>query len=287
MTLHHEEFSMSEYEPVDRFVLAGKFRSLLQQHERAIEIYDEAIERFPDDPRLYRLRGHRYLNVREFQKGQTDLQRAADLIEGRQDEFDYFSKETASDIENVLLGRPILDQHREVTPRSVVDTESMFKSTLHFSVYYHLALAYFLLEEYDQALSYYMRCDEVCIDDDARTAVSDWTYMTLQRLGRGKEARALLDAIDTGSFRVNEDTPLYVNRLRLYKGELTPESLRELATTKPLAMVTAEFAIGQWHLAAGRDAAALESFDRILSEGDRHSFAYLVTERDRDGLVNT
>jgi hypothetical protein len=108
--------------------------------------------------------------------------------------------------------------------------------------------------------------------------------MTLNRLGRQEEARALLDAIDTAAYRVNEDTPLYVNRLRLYKGEISPDELRTLASRKPLAMVTAEFAIGQWHLTAGREREALASFERVLADGDRHAFAYLVTERDHARL---
>lgn len=278
---------MNQPETVDRFILAGKFRALLYQFDRAIEIYTEGINLFPDEPRLYRLRGHRLLNQRKFEQGRADLQEAARLIEGKPDEIEYFSVETAQDIESLLLERPLLDQHIEVTPESTAANADMFKSTLHFSVYYHLALANFLLKDYEEALKYYRLSETVSIDDDSRTAVSDWTYMTLLRLGRNDEAKALLDSIDTDQFKVNEGTPLYANRLRLYKGQIDADQLRELASAKPLAMVTAEFAIGQWHLMNGRTSEAQDSFRRLLAEGDRHSFAYLVTERDQDELLNS
>lgn len=270
---------------LEGYILAGKFRSLLMQHERAIEIYTEALERFPDDPHLYRLRGHRYLNCRKFREGRDDLAAAARLVAGKQDEIEYFSAETAQDIESVLLGRHDLNPKLEVTDEAIAATRDLFKSTLHFSIYYHLALACFLLEEYDEALKYYRRALEVSIDDDGRTASIDWIYMTLLRLGRADEAQALLSGIDTDGFTVNEGTPLYINRLRLYKGQIEPDRLRELAAAKPLASVTAEFAIGQWHLLAGRKAEAKQSFRRLLAEGDRYSFAYLVTERDQARLL--
>lgn len=278
---------MNQPETVDRYILAGKFRALLYQFDRAIEIYTEGINLFPDEPRLYRLRGHRLLNQRKFEQGRADLQEAARLIEGKPDEIEYFSTETAQDIESLLLDRPLLDQHIEVTPESTAAHADMFKSTLHFSVYYHLALANFLLKDYEEALKYYRLSDTASIDDDSRTAVSDWTYMTLLRLGRHDEAKALLDSIDTDQFKVNESTPLYANRLRLYKGQIDADQLRELAAAKPLAMVTAEFAIGQWHLMNGRTNEAQDSFRRLLAEGDRHSFAYLVTERDQDELLDS
>lgn len=277
---------MSAPQEVDRYILAGKFRSLLYQYDRAIAIYTEGLERFPGDARLLRLRGHRNLNRRRYAEGLADLSEAARLIEGTTDEIEYFSVETSDDIENALLGREINDQHVAVNQASIAATSAMFKSTLHFSVYYHLALAHFLLKDYESALEYYRRAGEASIDDDGRTAVDDWTWMTLLRLGRDAQARELLDAIDTSTYTTNESTPLYVNRLRLYKGEISAEELRELAAAKPLAMVTAEFAIGQWHLLNGRKAEAQQSFARLLEQGDPNSFAYLVTERDRDELLS-
>ncbi len=270
----------------DRYLLAGKFRSLQRDYARAIEVFSEGIERFPADARLYRHRGHRRLNVRQYQAGLDDLRTAADLIEGQPDEFDWFTAETADDIERLQLARPILNQHLQVTSETIETTSSLFKSTLHFSVYYHLALAHFLLHQYEQALTNYRRALQASVDDDARSAVNDWIYMTLLRLGRHSDAAAHLAEVDAEGYQINEETPLYVNRLRLYKGELSADELRQRASAKPLAMVTAEFAIGQWHLNAGRMDEARACFEKLLAHGDRHSFAYLVAERDHQDIQN-
>ena len=276
---------MTQAATLEGYLLAGQFRSLLMQHDKAIDAFTEGLKHYPDEPRLYRLRGHRNLNCRNYQEGLADLTAGAHLIEGQPDQIDYFSAETAQDIEWALLGDPRRNPQLKVTPETIAATQNMFKSTLNFSIYYHLALAHFLVEDYDSALHYYGRAGEVSIDDDARTAVIDWTYMTLLRLGRREEAQTLLDGVDTDRFVVNEGTPLYINRLRLYKGQMSPEQLRAVASAKPLASVTAEFAIGQWHLNAGRTAEAMDSFKRLLAEGDRYSFAYLVTERDQGKLA--
>lgn len=271
----------------DRYLLAGKFQALQRNFDRAIELFTEGLAEAPDDARLFRHRGHRHLNQRHYREGLADLEAAARLIEGTPDTFDYFTAETVADIENLLLDRPISDPHLEVTPETTAATSHLYKSTLHFSVYYHLALARFLLRDYGGALSDYRRALSASIDDDARSAVNDWIYMTLLRLGREEEAAAHLDALDTDGYLINEETPLYVNRLRLYKGEISPEELRRRAAAKPLSLVTAEFAIAQWHLHAGRHDDARTSFDRLLEQGDRHSFAYLVAERDQNDILNS
>lgn len=271
----------------DRYLLAGKFQALQRNFDRAIELFTEGLEESPDDARLYRQRGHRYLNQRHYREGLADLEAAARLIEGTPDTFDYFTAETVADIESLLLDRPISDPHLEVTPETIAATSHLYKSTLHFSVYYHLALARFLLGDYEGALSDYRRALAASIDDDARSAVNDWIYMTLLRLGREEEAAAHLNTLDTDGYLINEETPLYVNRLRLYKGELSPEELRQRAAAKPLSMVTAEFAIAQWHLHAGRHDDARASFKQLLEKGDRHSFAYLVAERDQNEILNS
>lgn len=270
----------------DRYLLAGKFHCLQRDFARAIELFSEGIAHFPDDARFYRHRGHRRLNVRLFREGLEDLQAAADLIAGTPDEFDWFTAETTEDIERLILAKPVRVQRLEVTPESVASTARMFKSTLHFSVYYHLALAQFILRQYQDALTNYRKALEVSVDDDARSAVSDWIYMTLLRLERRDEAAAHLDDVNTDEYQINEETPLYVNRLRLYKGEITADELRQRAAAKPLAMVTAAFAIGQWHLNAGRTEEARASFEKLLEHGDRYSFAYLVAERDHNDIVN-
>src|SRR5215213_4686900 len=48
----------------------------------------EDLPKNPDDPRLYRHRGHRYITVRDLGPAILDFEKAARLIEGRPDEVE-------------------------------------------------------------------------------------------------------------------------------------------------------------------------------------------------------
>ncbi len=48
----------------------------------AIEVFTEGIRKHPDDARMYRHRGHRWISVREFDRAIEDLSHAAALVEG-------------------------------------------------------------------------------------------------------------------------------------------------------------------------------------------------------------
>ena len=61
---------------VDLVIEAGRVRRNFWQYRQAIDLYGDAIGMAPDDWRPYRYRGHRYLSVREFALGVTDLERA-------------------------------------------------------------------------------------------------------------------------------------------------------------------------------------------------------------------
>ena len=58
----------AEYEAdpsdVDAVIWYGRRTAYLSDYREAIEIYSDGIERNPNDPRLYRHRGHRYISVR-------------------------------------------------------------------------------------------------------------------------------------------------------------------------------------------------------------------------------
>ncbi len=62
-----------------RTAYTGDFRG-------AIEIFSEGIEKFPNDDRMYRHRGHRYISIRQFDRAIADLEQAAMLIEGKENE---------------------------------------------------------------------------------------------------------------------------------------------------------------------------------------------------------
>ena len=85
----------AEYEAnpddADNIIWYGRRRAYTGDYRGAIEVFSEGIEKFPDDARMYRHRGHRYITIREFDRAIADLEKAAladekiaGLIDGKQ-----------------------------------------------------------------------------------------------------------------------------------------------------------------------------------------------------------
>ena len=50
----------------DALIWYGRRTAYLGKYREAIKIYTEGINKFPEDARMYRHRGHRYISLREF-----------------------------------------------------------------------------------------------------------------------------------------------------------------------------------------------------------------------------
>ncbi|MFQ5674631.1 MAG: hypothetical protein ACE5G1_01940, partial [bacterium] len=70
----------------DAIIWLGRRMAYLWRYRDAIEIYSEGIKKHPNNAKLYRHRGHRYITVREFDKAIADLEKAAKLTENMADE---------------------------------------------------------------------------------------------------------------------------------------------------------------------------------------------------------
>ena len=60
---------------VQRIIALGVAQSGLRQFREAIETFSRGLEIAPNDPMLYRWRGHRYLSTRQFDRALADLNR--------------------------------------------------------------------------------------------------------------------------------------------------------------------------------------------------------------------
>ena len=241
-------------ENADALIWMGRRTAYLGQYRSAIDIYSFALTLHPDDPRIYRHRGHRFLSVRELDRAIADFRRAAELTEGQPD---------------------------EVEPDGLPNAMGIPTSTLHFNIWYHLGLAYYLGGDFEAAADAYARCAEVSQHDDSKVATAYWRYMTLTRLGRGEEANAVLDA-------VSEDMDLiesggYLDLLLLFRGERTEEDiLGPTGDDATLASTTAGYGVGFWHLSHDRQDRAVEVFRRTLQgrAGQWSAFGYIAAEAE-------
>ncbi|MEP6906668.1 MAG: hypothetical protein ABI858_01615, partial [Pseudoxanthomonas sp.] len=75
-------------EDPEAMIWVGRRLGYLWRYQEAIDVFSKGIEKWPDNAKFYRHRGHRYLTVRDFPRALTDFQKAAALIEGKPDEIE-------------------------------------------------------------------------------------------------------------------------------------------------------------------------------------------------------
>ncbi len=233
----------------DAAVWLGRRYAYLGRYREAIEAFTRGLAKHPNDARLLRHRGHRYITVRDFDKAIADLARAASLVKGKKDEPE-----------------PASDPKRPTT------------TTLQFSVYYHLGVAHYLKGEFAQAERAYRQCLELARgSDESVVGASDWLYMTLRRLGKDAAAARVLEPIHAG-MNVTESR-VYLQRLLMYKGVHSPEDLLR-AGGDALTRATYGYAVGNFHLVNGRAAEARTVFQQVTTGEQWAAFGYIAAEAD-------
>lgn len=230
----------------------GRRLAYLGQYMLAIDVFSGGIARFPDAYQLYRHRGHRYITVRQFAQARVDLEQAAALAEGQ----------------------PVT-----IEPDGVPNARQKPRSNGHFNIWYHLGLAYYLTQAFDQAQQAYERCMGYVDNDDSLTATLDWLYMTYRRRGNRAAADSLLEQIRPVMDIVENDS--YHRRLLMYKGLLQPEELLAVpadADDSDLTFATQGYGLGNWYLTAGDPERAYSIFRRVLQTKNWPAFGYIASE---------
>lgn len=238
-------------ENADAIIWLGRRVAYLGRYRDAIDIFTEGVRKHPDDPRMYRHRGHRYLTIRRFDAAAADLQRAATLIAGKPD---------------------------QVEPDGVPNRLNVPLSTLHGNVWYHLGLARYLQGDFGRAVYAFRNALTVATNDDSRIAATHWLYMALRRAGRAEEAAAVLQPIREGMEVVENDA--YYRLLLMYKGLVTPESLLEFNGQGATTVPALGYGVGNWYLYNGQPERAEEIFWRVTSAENWSPFGYIAAEAD-------
>ncbi len=244
----------AEYETdpgdADNIIWLGRRIAYTGDYRGAIEVFSEGIEKHPDDARMYRHRGHRYVSIREFDRAIADLEHAHTLIEGTEDEVEHDGAPNPA-------GIPV--------------------STLHSNIWYHLGLAYYLKGDLDNALRIYEFANPQIPNDDMRVAFTHWHYMTLRLLGRNVDARAVLDPIHE-DMNVIESMP-YHQLCLLYKGESETGTVLG-ANITAAGGDSAMYGIANWHYYNGRPDDAKAGFEEMIEKSGWASFGRIAAESD-------
>jgi len=238
-------------EDADAMIWVGRRHAYLGDYRTAIEVYTRALEDHPADARLYRHRGHRYISVREFDNAEADLERAAALIEGTDDQVEPDGQPNA-------MGIPL--------------------SSLHYNIWYHLGLVRYLKGDWEGSLEAYRACLDSAGNPDGVVACSYWLWQLHRRLGDDAAAEAVAAPI-TADMAIIENTA-YHELLLLFKGEREPGELLGEGEDA-LRNTTVAYGVAVWHLLNGEEEAADAIFEEILATGSQWAaFGYLATEAE-------
>jgi tetratricopeptide (TPR) repeat protein len=235
----------------EAIIWVGRRLGYLWRFNDAIAMFTKGIELYPDNPKFYRHRGHRYITIRQFARAQADFEKAVQLIKGKPD---------------------------EIEPDGAPNPAGKPRSTLQFNIWYHLGLAYYLQGNYAQAYDAYLECMKVSNNDDSVTATTDWMWMTLTRLNRKADAARVLERI-TPKMDILENGS-YHRRLLMYKGLEQPEALLDTAKADDTTIATQGYGVGNYYYVTGNTAKAREVFQKVTSGGGWNAFGYIAAEAD-------
>jgi len=226
-----------------RTAYTGDFRG-------AIEIFSEGIEKFPNDDRMYRHRGHRYISIREFDRAIADLEQAAKLIEGKENETE---------------------------PDGQPNEQNIPVSSRHGNIWYHLGLAYYLKQDWENAFRAYQNGFNSGRNDDNRVSTTHWLYMIKRRMGDEEGAVKVLDVI-TADMTVIENFS-YHQLCLFYKVEMTVEELVGDNEDTPSGASTA-YGLANWYYYNGQDDKATKHLNALVDTNSWAAFGFIAAEAD-------
>jgi tetratricopeptide (TPR) repeat protein len=250
----------------DALVWYGRRLGYLGRFNEAVVVFTEGIQRHPDDARMWRFRGHRWITLRQFDKAVADLEKAALLIRGRPD---------------------------EVEPSGQPNARGIDLDTLHENVWYHLALARFLLGDWEGAVDGWRACRETVRNDDGRVMCAYWIASASRRAsveaaarGETQAARSFDAELQLALADVRRDMDIveYVSYHRLalaWRGDLEPSAVLEGARAADAGGVdfaTVGYGVAHWLLCRGEREAAREVLEEVCLGESWHAFGHIAAE---------
>lgn len=235
----------------DNLIWYGRFVAYQGKYKEAIAIYTKGIQEFPNDARIYRHRGHRYISIRKFDEAIKDFEKAVQLIEGKEN---------------------------EVEPDGMPNAQNIPVSTLHGNIYYHLGLAYYLKHDFPKSLGAYQKCLETSSNADNVVSSIHWLYMILRCMNQTEVAKKVLDKIAVEMPVIENQS--YHKATLLYKGELKVEDLLTSDDSAGPSNDALDYGIANWYFYNGEKEKAKALLERILARNSWSSFGFIAAEKD-------
>ena len=142
-----------------------------------------------------------------------------------------------------------------------------------YGIWYHLGVIQYLRGDFADAAVSFAKAQPIAPDAGELAGSTDWLWMSLSRAGRSAEAKAMLDRRPE-----KPATNAYTRRLRLYRGEISPEAVITPADTDDVQVATLAYGVGNWYLLRGEKAQARKWFERSVQSGGWPAFGFIVSE---------
>lgn len=244
----HEDKYLQDSTNVENIIWYGRFVAYKGDYADAIHIFSKGIHKYPEDARLYRHRGHRYITTRKFDSAIKDYKKAVVLIEGKAN---------------------------EIEPDGMPNARNIPVSTLHGNIYYHLGLAHYLNWNLEKSLSAYQKCLATGNKPDNIVSASHWIYMILRLLNRGDEAKNILEQINAEMDII--ENMAYHRLCLFYKGEMTLEALEKNLSETP-GSDGIKYGIANWHFYNDEKENAQKKLKGLVVQKSWNSFGYIAAE---------
>jgi tetratricopeptide (TPR) repeat protein len=145
-----------------------------------------------------------------------------------------------------------------------------------YGIWYHLGVAHYLRGEFAGAATAFARARTIPPDDNELAGSTDWLWMSLSRAGRPAEAAAVRNSVND-AWHITSATA-YLQRLRLYRGLITPDQVLTPADSADIAVATLSYGVSNWYLVRGDTVRAREWFSRSVASGGWPAFGFIASE---------
>lgn len=251
--LLEEARARTEADPndVDAWIWVGRRQAYLGRYADAIETFTHAMTFAPEDARLYRHRGHRWITLRQFDRAIEDLSRARDLM---------------------------VDAPDRVEPDGLPNAQNTPTSTLYTNVYYHLGLAHYLEENHLEAHNAYTAGLRASKNPDMTSAMVYWLILTHWSWpGDMADIQAFIHRVDPDWELIeNHD---YHAMVRSFAPGGDPEALlAPAAEAGGVRFATVGYGVGAWHWNHDRRDRAIEIWEQVVADGPWNAFGAIAAE---------
>lgn len=234
----------------ENIIWYGRRTAYLTKYKEAIDIYSDGIKKFPNSPKLYRHRGHRYISLRMYDKAIADYLVAVKLIEGTENEMEQDGMPNARNI-------PV--------------------SSLHGNIWYHLGLAYYLKHDYQKSYEAFLNCRNTGSYDDNIVSSTHWLYMNQRRLGNEMLATKLLEPIKEKADIIENMS--YYDLCKFYKKMITLDAILNPNGDSP-SLDAVKYGVASWYFYTNKKEQAKTLLEEIVASSSWNSFGYIAAESD-------